>query len=130
MKFTHPSSEHERGARGAWKYQALLAALVIESLGLVFALDRTTGSAPLQHLYYVPIMLAGLWFEWWGSALAAGAAIVLYHFANPHLYNASSAERMPLCVRVFPVGNTDIRSTRNRVPGCDAGFTDRHGSGI
>jgi diguanylate cyclase (GGDEF)-like protein len=114
MKFTHPSSEHERGARGAWKYQALLAVLVVESLGLVFALDRTTGSAPLQHLYYVPIMLAGLWFEWWGSALAAGAAIILYHFANPHLltfrYGESDLVQMALFIAV---GLITARLTRD-----------------
>src|SRR6478735_6490009 len=102
MKFTQPHSEHERAARGAWQHQALLAALIIESLALVFVLDRTTGSAPLQHLYYVPIMLAGLWFRRWGSLLAAGAAIVLYHFANPHLlsfrYGESDLIQMALFI--------------------------------
>ena len=52
---------------------------MIGSLGVVFALDHATGSAPVQHLYYVPIILAGLWFRRWGSLIAAGAAIVLYH---------------------------------------------------
>jgi len=105
MTFTQPQSERERErVPGAWTHQALLAALVVESLGLVFALDRTTGSAPLQHLYYVPIMLAALWFRRWGSALAAGAAIVLYHFANPHLlsfrYGESDLVQMALFIAV------------------------------
>jgi diguanylate cyclase (GGDEF)-like protein len=73
-------------------------------LCLVFALDRATGSAPLQHLYYVPIIVSGLWFGRWGSVMAAGTAIVLYHFANPHLlsfrYEESDLVQMALFVAV------------------------------
>jgi diguanylate cyclase (GGDEF)-like protein len=36
------------------------AALVVGSLLLVFGLDRASGVAPVQHLSYVPIVLAGL----------------------------------------------------------------------
>jgi diguanylate cyclase (GGDEF)-like protein len=104
MKLTHPHTGPVRIARGDWKRQALSAALVIESLGLVFALDRATGSAPLQHLYYVPIILAGLWFKRRGSLAAAGTAIVLYHFANPHLlsfrYEESDLVQMALFIAV------------------------------
>ena len=39
---------------------------------LVFALDRTTGSAPVQHLYYLPIILAAVRFGMTGG-IAAGA---------------------------------------------------------
>ena len=85
MTLTQPRSEYQHVAHGDWQREALRAAFVIELLCLVFALDRATGSAPLQHLYYVPIILAGLWFNSRGSLIAAGAAIVLYHFANPHL---------------------------------------------
>ena len=104
MKLTHPHAEHIPVARRDSKREVLLAAIVIQSLWLVFALDRTTGSAPLQHLYYVPILLAGLWFRRWGSLIAAGAAIVLYHFANPHLlsfrYEESDVVQMALFVAV------------------------------
>ena len=82
MTLTHPHSVRALDTRGDWKREALRAALVIESLCLVFALDLTTGSAPLQHLYYVPIILAGLWFRTAGSLIAAGAAIVQYHLAG------------------------------------------------
>jgi diguanylate cyclase (GGDEF)-like protein len=34
--------------------------MVVGSLLLVFGLDRATGAAPVQHLYHVPIILAGL----------------------------------------------------------------------
>jgi diguanylate cyclase (GGDEF)-like protein len=61
------------------------AALMIGALLLVFGLDRATGDAPVQHLYYVPIILAGLRFRVRGGILAALSAIALYHAANPHL---------------------------------------------
>jgi diguanylate cyclase (GGDEF)-like protein len=104
VTLTHSHSEHMFVARGDWKHEALLAALVIESLCLVFAVDHVTGSVPLQHLYYVPIILAGLWFRRWGSLFTAGAAIVLYHLANPHLlsfrYEESDVVQMALFVAI------------------------------
>ena len=54
---------------------------------VVFALDVRTGSAPVQHLYYVPIVVAAWRFGLWGGCLAPLAAIVLYHAANPRLLN-------------------------------------------
>ncbi len=87
-----------RGFKGR---PALLSAIVIGSLGVVFALDRATGSAPVQHLYYVPIILAGLWFRRWGSLIAAGAAIVLYHLANPHLQSFRYNELDLLQIALF-----------------------------
>jgi diguanylate cyclase (GGDEF)-like protein len=55
------------------------------ALLLIFAFDRATGSAPVQHLYYLPIVLAGLRFGTAGGIVSALWAIVLYHAANPHL---------------------------------------------
>ena len=55
------------------------------ALLLVFELDRITASAPVQHLYYLPIIFAGISLRMPGSLAAAMAAIVLYHLANPHL---------------------------------------------
>jgi diguanylate cyclase (GGDEF)-like protein len=59
--------------------------VVTAMLLLVFELDRTSGSTPVQHLYYVPIIFAGISFRMRGGVAAALAAIVLYHLANPHL---------------------------------------------
>jgi diguanylate cyclase (GGDEF)-like protein len=59
--------------------------LVIAALLLVFELDRKTSSAPIQHLYYLPILFAAVRFELRGGVLAALAAVALYHIANPHL---------------------------------------------
>src|SRR3954471_2617990 len=58
---------------------------VIAGLLLVFVLDRASGSTPVQHLYYLPIIFAGINFRMRGGIVAAVAAIVLYHLANPHL---------------------------------------------
>jgi diguanylate cyclase (GGDEF)-like protein len=58
---------------------------VIGALLLVFAVDKATGSAPMQHLYYLPIIVAGRSFGMRGGVVAALAAIALYHAANPHL---------------------------------------------
>jgi diguanylate cyclase (GGDEF)-like protein len=63
----------------------LAVALTVGALGLVFGLDRSTGSAPVQHLYYVPIILAAVAFGVRGGVLGSLAAILLYHAANPHL---------------------------------------------
>ena len=63
--------------------------LLAAALALCFELDRVTGSAPLQHLYYVPIIFAALRFGARGALALAGAATVLYHVANPHLFSFS-----------------------------------------
>ena len=58
---------------------------VVGGLLLTLALDRQTGSAPVQHLYYLPIILASISFGARGGLLSAAAAIVFYHLANPQL---------------------------------------------
>ena len=63
-----------------WVFRVVTAALV-----LIFCLDRSTGSAPVQHLYYLPIILSGLVFGAWGGVWSAVAAIALYHLANHEL---------------------------------------------
>jgi diguanylate cyclase (GGDEF)-like protein len=60
-------------------------ALLVVGLVLTFFLDRATGSAPVQHLYYFPIILAALRFGLRGALTLAICAIGLYHAANPHL---------------------------------------------
>ncbi len=64
----------------AWATVAATGALL-----LIFALDHATGSAPFQHLYYVPIIFTGVRFGKRGGAAAAVVATILYHLANPHL---------------------------------------------
>jgi diguanylate cyclase (GGDEF)-like protein len=64
----------------AWASAAGIGALL-----LIFLLDRGTGAAPFQHLYYLPILFIGVRFGKRGGATAAVAATVLYHLANPPL---------------------------------------------
>jgi diguanylate cyclase (GGDEF)-like protein len=62
-----------------------MSAGLIVMLWLVFTLDMATASAPVQHFYYVPIILASLWFGVIGGLATSLAAIVLYHAANARL---------------------------------------------
>ena len=68
---------------------------------LVFGLDRATGAAPVQHLYYLPIILAGLKGKMRGGVMAALASIVLYHLANPHLLTFRYGEQDIVQIAVF-----------------------------
>jgi diguanylate cyclase (GGDEF)-like protein len=61
------------------------SAVLAAGLLLVFVLDHATGSAPVQHLYYLPIILAAVRFGIRGGVLAPIGAIVLYHAANPRV---------------------------------------------
>jgi diguanylate cyclase (GGDEF)-like protein len=59
------------------------------ALWVIFELDRRTGSAPVQHLYYLPIILASFQLGRGNGLVAALAAIVLYHIANLSHFTAS-----------------------------------------
>ena len=84
----------ESGSR-TWTLAAVAAAL-----GLVFALDRVSGLAPVQHLYYIPIILASVRFGYRGSATAA-FAILLYHLANPRVITFQYTEGDVLQIALF-----------------------------
>lgn len=87
MRLTSSPSEINRHASAAGLLSPRRSiVVVIAMLLLVFELDRTTGSAPVQHLYYLPIIFASFSFRKRGGLAAALAAIVLYHLANPHLF--------------------------------------------
>ncbi len=91
------------------------SALVAAALLLVFAVDRSTSAAPVQHLYYIPIIVAGLRFRMRGGIVAAVAAIALYHVANPHLltfrYEESDVVQMAL---FLAVGTITAQLTNDR----------------
>jgi diguanylate cyclase (GGDEF)-like protein len=69
-----------------------LLVVVLVSLGLIFTLDQATGAAPLQHLYYLPIVIAGMWLPKHAGLIVGLAAVVLYHLANPILLAARYRE--------------------------------------
>jgi diguanylate cyclase (GGDEF)-like protein len=54
------------------------------AIALVLLLDRSTNLPGVQHLYYIPIIFAGITFGVSGGVTAAIVAIGLYHLANPH----------------------------------------------
>ena len=60
-------------------------ALIAGAFVLIGLLDHRTGSAPFQHLYYLPIIWAAIRFGRRGGVMAALLAILLYHLANPAL---------------------------------------------
>jgi diguanylate cyclase (GGDEF)-like protein len=68
---------------------------VIAALLLIFQLDRVSAEAPVQHLYYLPIVLAAVRFGRRAGLVVAMAAIVLYHLAKP----------IPLA---WPSGESDV----------------------
>jgi diguanylate cyclase (GGDEF)-like protein len=79
----------------------LASALVVGSLLVVFGLDRATGAAPVQHLYYLPIMLAGIRFGMAGGIIAALSAIASYHAASSHLFMLRSGGSDLIQMNVF-----------------------------
>jgi diguanylate cyclase (GGDEF)-like protein len=52
------------------------------AFALIFWLDLATGSAPVHHLYYLPIIFAAVRFRARGAFFAVLAAVVCYHVAN------------------------------------------------
>ena len=75
--------------------------LVVAATAIVFALDRSTGSAPVQHLYYLPIVFAAVFLGRWSGLLMPIGAVVLYHLANPVLLTASYRESDLVQVALF-----------------------------
>jgi len=66
--------------------------VLVAALGIVFWLDWATESAPVQHLYYLPIILASLRIGRRAGFLSSLAAIGLYHLANPSIITAGYRE--------------------------------------
>lgn len=92
--------------------RASATVLVIAALLVVFVCDRATEAAPVQHLYYVPIVLAGVVFRMPGGILAGAAAIVLYHVANPHMLTFRYEESDLIQIALFlAVGAITARFT-------------------
>jgi diguanylate cyclase (GGDEF)-like protein len=74
---------------------------VVVSLLLTYELDRVTDAAPAQHLYYLPIIFAGVRFGIRSGLGVALAATVLYHLANPHVLTFQYEQLDVLEVGVF-----------------------------
>jgi diguanylate cyclase (GGDEF)-like protein len=100
--------DRQRLSRVWWSGLTALALL------LIFVLDRRTASAPLQHLYYLPIILAAVTLGRWGGPIAALAAIVLYHLTNPELLTIRYGELDIVQIALFlTIGIVAARLTDN-----------------
>jgi diguanylate cyclase (GGDEF)-like protein len=87
---------------------------VAAGLLLTFVLDRRTDAAPVQHLYYLPIVLASVRLRWVGGLIASLTAIVLYHLANPTLLTFAYHETDLVQIALFiAVGVVTSRLTEN-----------------
>src|ERR1700754_3297133 len=76
--------------------------LAIGALAIVFVLDRATALAPVQHLYYLPIIFTSIRFCYRRGVAAAAASVLLYHAANPRvmtfLYEESDLVQIALFI--------------------------------
>ena len=86
------------------RVKPLVIVAVLVSLGLVFWLDAQTGAAPFQHLYYIPIVIAGLGMSGYAGPAVGVIAVALYHIANPALlttrYGESDIVQMALFLAI------------------------------
>ena len=67
-----PDSGLDRSPPASGTRPLMRAAAILAGLAVVFALDRSTGSVPVQHLYYLPIILAALWTGFSGATVRQG----------------------------------------------------------
>lgn len=81
----------------------LVVSGVLLSLAAVFAIDVNTGGVPFQHLYYLPIILAGLELPWFAGPLVGVVAVILYHVANPPLLSSRYRESDIVQIVLFVV---------------------------
>lgn len=84
--------------------------VVLGALASIFLLDHWTASAPVQHLYYLPIILASTRLGARGGGVATTASVALYHLANPHLLTFQYVERDVVQIALFiAVGITSTK---------------------
>jgi diguanylate cyclase (GGDEF)-like protein len=74
---------------------------VIFLLIAIHWVDARTGSAPFQHLYYIPIVFAAIAVPPHGGVIAAVAAVILYHIGNPRLLTFTYAEADIVQIALF-----------------------------
>jgi diguanylate cyclase (GGDEF)-like protein len=98
MRLTTSNARLAVTARLSW---AWMTTLVGAALLIVFAVDRATNAAPVQHLYYLPIIVAAFRFKMRGGLIAAAASILLYHLANPHLLSLRYEEQDLVQILLF-----------------------------
>jgi diguanylate cyclase (GGDEF)-like protein len=101
MRLTGEQPSPSVGQRHQRLSSAGAIAVVLAVLLLIFELDRVSDAAPVQHLYYLPIIFAGVRFGRRGGLVAATLAIVFYHLANPRALTLHYEQSDVLQVAVF-----------------------------
>ena len=91
-----------------------IAGVVAILLLLTFLLDRNTDAAPVQHLYYLPIIIAASRLRWVGGVVTSVIAILLYHLANSALLTFAYRETDLVQIVLFiAVGVVTARLTES-----------------
>jgi diguanylate cyclase (GGDEF)-like protein len=88
MRITSEDILHSDVAPAGWRSLTVITA----ALFLTALLDHATGDLPFQHLYYLPIIFAATRFGRRGGLVAALAAVLLYHLANPRPFHLRHTE--------------------------------------
>jgi diguanylate cyclase (GGDEF)-like protein len=76
---------------------------VVSALCIIFEVDRRTGSAPVQHLYYLPIVVASLGVGRFAGLATSLVAILLYHLANVAHFTGGYTEADVIQTTLFVV---------------------------
>ena len=116
MRVTTPSHDADRrGVAPPVEGAVPPVVTVVIGLALIFWLDRATGAAPVQHLYYLPIIAAAIAGGLRAGVAAVVTAIALYHVANPRLLTFAYGEWDIVQVLLFvAVGVTTARLAEDR----------------
>ena len=93
---TQPLPALRRSIRLRWA-----ACLITVSLAAIAGLDYLTGTAPVQHLYYLPIIYGAVRFRRAGGIFVALVAVLLYHVTNPHLLTLRYGEADIIQILLF-----------------------------
>jgi diguanylate cyclase (GGDEF)-like protein len=115
MRLTTASLRKQRSApdEGGLS-QAWVAVLVGVLLVFTYVLDRNTDAAPVQHLYYLPIIIAASRLRRGGGVVTSIVAIVLYHLANSALLTFAYRETDLVQIALFiAVGVVTASLTEN-----------------
>ena len=93
MRLTTHTRDTDRNLTAARGSRAWPIAVVIVALLICFDLDRLNNAAPVQHLYYLPIIFAAIRLGCGAGVGASLAAIALYHAASPALLSLRYQEQ-------------------------------------
>jgi diguanylate cyclase (GGDEF)-like protein len=100
MRLTHNQTQTlpalRPGIRLRWA-----ACLIAILLAAIAGADYLTATAPVQHLYYLPIIYAAVRFRRAGGILVALVAVLLYHLANPQLLTLRYGEGDVIQILLF-----------------------------